>query len=138
MNFQKTLNMETTNLLSTPNINTNPNQPKIVNDELPMKITPKVKILLVILLGLILVNIAVLLLKPKNNPVTPQASPQASFVPIASASATTKNMSEFSKLPEYMQFEQNLKDTITVNEGLDLSNSKLNFPLLEMNVNFAP
>jgi hypothetical protein len=110
---------------------------------LPFKFSPKMKWLLSILLVIILLNFGVMFFKstqqlPVKSSIALLPSNTPSVNTKASGSANPAILSEFSRLPEFIQFDTDLKSTIAVNDNLDLSTSKINFPLLEMNINFKP
>lgn len=63
-------------------------------------------------------------------------SPLPSDTPEASASE--RQTSEFAKTEDFKKFEQNIKSLKDDNTNVDLSESQLSFPLLDMEVNFEP
>jgi hypothetical protein len=102
----------------------------------PIKMTPLLKMLLLILAVLFGLVIVVLLVFPQAPPaqqvVVPSPLPSAG----ASTEPVTRPVSQFGQGLEFVAFEEKLKNTRVQQESLDLNESQLTFPLLEMNVNF--
>jgi hypothetical protein len=100
----------------------------------PVKFS-KIQIAIAVLsLVLIILAVIVVLLKKPSTPqvVIIKASPVAT----QSASLPPREVSEFGKTEAFTKFENKVTDLQKTNETVDLYESKLSFPLLDMNVNF--
>jgi len=103
----------------------------------PVKITPLLKWSLVALIVLILlVVITSFISKPKPPLSALLSTPEPSQV--ASASGELRPVSSFGQTPEFAQFEERLNSYRGSLDTLDLNESQLTFPLLDMDVNFTP
>lgn len=104
--------------------------------ELPIKFTPVLKIALIVLGFLFLLILLLTILGLKKGTPLPviQVSPLPTAVP--SPSEQTRPVSQFGQTSGFQSFETQLKTVSSVQDNLDLSESKLSFPLLDTNVNF--
>lgn len=71
--------------------------------------------------------------RPSNQIPSVSESPRQAT---QSASIIPKEISEFAKSQGFLVFEKNLINLQELNDKVDLYESKLSFPLLDMNVNF--
>lgn len=101
--------------------------------KLPFKITPLMKILLV-LLGILFLLVFIVMILPRKTVVTP-TEPTPTPVVLASPSPELK-ISEFAKLEIFSQFELQMSTVSAHLLETDLKEDKLTFPLLDMEVNF--
>ena len=102
----------------------------------PIKMTPKLKVLLISVGVLFVITVIVLLLvpsRPKQPTViapTPLPSSEAISSPI------DRPLSEVAGTDEFKNFESKLNTTRVEQDSLDTTESKLTFPLVETNVNY--
>lgn len=71
--------------------------------------------------------------RPPPAPLLPSPLPSTTT---SSASPDSGTVSEIARTEEFQKFEQKLNELRTANEKIDLSESPLTFPLLDMQVNF--
>ncbi len=101
----------------------------------PVLLTPALKYALIGLVGLIILVIVATLFgkKSTSQPVTyPTIAPSLS----ASASAIVKPVSEFAQTQPFQAFEQNLQQLKAQVDESDLSEPQLEYPLLDMEMNY--
>lgn len=122
--------METTNS-SQPLVNET--EPVVTKKEIPVKLSKPLVIALCVFGILILANVLLMVLKkPPNSSisVTPSPFSQPSNPP------TERKTSEFAKTPEFLDFENKLAELQEANKNIDLNETGLGFPVLEMHVDF--
>jgi len=107
-------------------------QPELGN-KLPVKITPLLRLLLV-LVGILFLLLVLLTLMPKKTVILPTIPTP---VPITLTSPVAINqLSEFAKREIFSQFETQIASVSANLQETDLTEDTLTFPLLDMNVNF--
>lgn len=97
--------------------------------------TPKLKLLLIVGGILILLAIFSLLVpKPPSQPGSSDTKPLPSA--ISNASIEPRKVSEFGNTADFINFETTLKQLKADVISINLSESELTFPVLDMDVNF--
>lgn len=100
-----------------------------------MKLNFQTRILIIIAAVLITI-ILILLILPKPKPpalIVPTPPPISTI----SATLIPRLTSEFSKTEEFLSFERNLGAVRADTEKLELTETKLSFPFLDMQLNFG-
>lgn len=129
--------MEITENQNNSQASVNPNAAKkpVIKDLLPIKLTPQLKIVLLISGIVFLLLIITSLVLRKNTNLT-NTYPSPSINPDSSAALPPREVSEFAKGQPFLDFEQKLTDYRQKLQTADLNESSLSFPLLDMNVNY--
>jgi hypothetical protein len=127
-------NATTTSETATPLVEATPDvsQEKLI----PVTMTPTLNLLLLflaILVSLILITFLIFPSAPKPTVLTPSpfGRPDSSSLP-----QQIRPLSALGQTAEFKAFESHLNALTTSQEALDLNQSQLIFPLLEMNVNY--
>ena len=142
MSLEKQLNMETTNQNPAVVPPQTPSAPFPVKNQQIQKLIefmttlkPQTKLLIGIAATMLTIIVALLLFLPKRNaPVA--VLPTVPPVSTVSASLTPRETSEFAKTDAFRQFDTDLENFQNDNNTVDVSETLLSFPLLDMQVNF--
>lgn len=95
----------------------------------------QMKLLLICSLIFLILLVLIMLTRPRQNvplQVVPSATPSASV----GETPQPRKQSDFSKTEEFSRFEQDLNALQAENKSVDLSETELTFPFLDMNINF--
>lgn len=131
--------MDNSNPIPTQESDINPHAAETVTEDVqkisPIKMTPKIKLLMIGTAVILLIALVSLLLPPANRPLT-TTLPSPLPTPDAMGSPVTRPLSATAQTDEFKNFESKLNTTRSGQDSLDTTESQLTFPLLEMNVNY--
>lgn len=101
----------------------------------PIKLTPTLKISLIIL-GLLLVSVFAVSLLRRTLPPTDSITILPVESPVGTVSIPPRQVSEFAKTIDFINFEDDLNQLKQENTSVNLTEAELTFPLLDMKVSF--
>lgn len=101
----------------------------------PIKMTPVLKISLFVL-GILILLILVATLFRRSSPLTQLPSISPAVSPVGSVNLPPRQVSEFGKTVDFMNFEDDLNQLKQENLLVNLTEAELTFPLLDMKVSF--
>ncbi len=134
--LRKASNMETTNQINKPSPETKTLVSVPNKNELPIRLSRPLMFALIIFVLLVTTNIVLMLTKKPPVPnFTPTPTP-ISQIPAASTSTNTREVSQYGKTPQFQDFEKKLTDIESANKTIDLSETTLGFPVVEMHVDY--
>ncbi len=109
--------------------------PKVVPKGL-VKMTPALRFSLIFLAAVLALLFLVVLFKPKTIPQEPNPLPSVFSIDASPISQPERQLSQFSQTPAFISFEKNIDQLRSTQESLDLTESQLTYPQVEMNVNY--
>lgn len=127
--------MATTNSNTRDTAVKSPADQPAVPANVPIKLTPVLKISLIIL-GLLLVLVLVVSLLRRTPPQPDSVTILPAATPGETVSTPPRQVSEFAKTVDFINFEDDLNQLKQENTSINLTEAELTFPLLDMKVTF--